>query len=166
MEAVAKAAPRDIPTLFWMVDLYADSGQQEATERVLRQILAVEPGNANALNYLGYLLATRGERLDEAISLVRRALEADPDNGAYLDSLGWAYFKRGDLDEAEKYLLAAAERLPDNSEIQDHLGDMHARRGRLREAISAWMRALAGDGQDVDKAVIQGKIDDARRKTQ
>jgi tetratricopeptide (TPR) repeat protein len=164
MEAVVKAAPRDIQTLFSMVDLYADAGEAESTERVLRQILAIEAGNPNALNYLGYLLATRGERLDEAIALVRRALDADPDNGAYLDSLGWAHFKRGDLDEAQKYLEAAAARLPENSEIQDHLGDMHARRGRLQEAIVAWMRALDGDGQDVDKAVIQGKIDEARRK--
>ena len=107
--------------------------------------------NANALNYLGYMLAVRGEQLDEAIRLVRRALDAEPDNGAYLDSLGWAHFRKGDLDEAEKYLVAAAAKLPENSEIQDHLGDLHARKGRLPEAIAAWTRALKGDGQDVEQ---------------
>ena len=73
-------------------------------EKALRQVLVLEPANPNALNYLGYLLAMRGDKLDEAVQLVRKALEAEPDNGAYLDSLGWAHFKRGDLAEAEKYL--------------------------------------------------------------
>ena len=68
--------------------------------------------NASALNYLGYLLAVRGEQLDEAIQLVQRALKEEPDNGAYLDSLGWAYFRRGNLDEAEKYLVAAVKQTP------------------------------------------------------
>ena len=80
--------------------------------QALRQVLVLEPTNPNALNYLGYLLAMRGDKLDEAVQLVRKALEAEPDNGAYLDSLGWAHFKRGDLAEAEKYLGAAAKRMP------------------------------------------------------
>jgi tetratricopeptide (TPR) repeat protein len=118
--------------------------------------------NAGALNYLGYLLAVRGEQLDEAIALVQRALKEEPENGAYLDSLGWAYFRRGDLDEAEKYLAAAVKQLPDNSEIQEHLGDLYTRKGRFAEAIAAYSRALAGDGQDVDKASIEKKISDAK----
>jgi Flp pilus assembly protein TadD len=133
-------------------------------KRVLRQVLAAEPANANALNYLGYMLAVRGEQLDEAIRLVRRALDAEPENGAYLDSLGWAHFRKGDLDEAEKYLSAAAAKMPDNSEIQDHLGDLHARKGRLPEAIAAWTRALKGDGEDVEKAAIEKKISNAKGK--
>ena len=125
-----------------------------------------EPANANALNYLGYMLADRGEQLDEAIRLVRRALDTDPDNGAYLDSLGWAHFRKGELDEAEKYSAAAAAKMPENSEVQDHLGDVHARQGRLSEAIAAWTRALKGDGQDVEKAEIEKKISNARSKMQ
>jgi hypothetical protein len=83
----------------------------------------------------------RGDKLDEAVQLVRKALEAEPDNGAYLDSLGWAHFKRGDLAEAEKYLGAAAQRMPQNSEVQDHLGDVFSRSGRVDEAIAAWNNA-------------------------
>jgi tetratricopeptide (TPR) repeat protein len=162
LEQVAKETPRDSGTLFALADVYADAGRAPDAERVLRQVIAAEPENANALNYLGYLLAVRGEQLDEAIRLVQRALREDPENGAYLDSLGWAYFKRGDLDEAEKYLAAAARRLPENSEVQDHLGDVLARRGRLADAIVAWTRALDGDGQDVDKAGIEAKISNAR----
>jgi Flp pilus assembly protein TadD len=144
--------------------MYKDAGRPPAAEKTLRQLLSAEPTNANALNYLGYLLALRGDRLDEAIDLVRKALEAEPDNGAFLDSLGWAYFRKGDMGEAEKYLGQAASKMPKNSEVQDHLGDVLAKRGRLPEAVDAWMRALDGDGSDIDRAGIQKKIDDARSK--
>src|SRR5688500_6765602 len=164
LEAAVKSFPKDTATMFALADIYADAGRSNDAERMLRQLLAAEPGNANALNYLGYLLAVRGEQLDEAIRLVRRALDAEPDNGAYLDSLGWAHFRKGDMNEAEKYLSAAAAKLPMNSEIQDHLGDLHARRGRWQEAIGAWTRAIEGDGDDIDKAAVQKKIDDARRR--
>lgn len=166
LESAVKTFPKDTATMFALADAYADAGRGMDAERMLRQVLAAEPGNANALNYLGYLLAIRGEQLDEAIRLVRRALDAEPDNGAYLDSLGWAHFRRGDLDEAEKYLVAAAAKLPENSEIQDHLGDLHARRGRLSEAIAAWTRALEGDGQDIQKDAIEKKISNAKGKMQ
>ena len=150
--------------MFALADVYADAGRGTEAERMLRQVLAAEPANPNALNYLGYMLALRGEQLDEAIRLVRRALDAEPDNGAYLDSLGWAHFRKGDLDEAEKYLAAAAAKMPENSEVQDHLGDLHARKGRLSEAIAAWTRALKGDGQDVEKAEIEKKISRCKKQ--
>jgi tetratricopeptide (TPR) repeat protein len=166
LESAVKTFPKDTATMFALADVYADAGRGMDAERMLRQVLAAEPGNANALNYLGYLLAVRGEQLDEAIRLVRRALDAEPDNGAYLDSLGWAHFRKGDLDEAEKYLAAAAAKLPENSEIQDHLGDLHARKGRLPEAIAAWTRALNGDGTDIQRDAIEKKISNARVKMQ
>jgi tetratricopeptide (TPR) repeat protein len=163
-ESLARSFPKDLPTQFTLVDLYQDAGRAGDAERVLRQILQAEPSNANALNTLGYMLAVRGEQLDEAISLVRRALDTDPENGAYLDSLGWAHFKRGDLADAQKYLAAAAERLPANSEVLDHLGDVHARRGQLQDAVQAWTRALAGDGQGIDRTAVERKLQDARQK--
>ena len=164
LEQAAKSFPRDRDTQFVLADTYNQAGRAADAERVLRQILTTDPENANALNYLGYILAVRGEQLDEAIRLVRRALDQQPENGAFLDSLGWAYFRKGDMGEAEKYLSAAAARMPKNSEVQDHLGDLYARRGRWQDAIGAWTRALEGDGDDVDKSGIQKKIDDARRR--
>jgi tetratricopeptide (TPR) repeat protein len=166
LESATKTFPKDTATMFALADVYADAGRSVEAEKLLRQLIAAEPANANALNYLGYLLAVRGDQLDEAVRLVRRALDADPDNGAYLDSLGWAHFRKGDLDEAEKYLAAAAAKLPENSEIQDHLGDLHARKGRLSEAIAAWTRALKGDGQDVQREAIEKKISNAKGKMQ
>ena len=166
LEAAVKQFPKDMGTLFVLADVYADAGRAGDAEKALRQVLTAEPNNASALNYLGYLLATRGEQLDEAVRLVQKALEAEPDNPAYLDSLGWAYFRKGDLDDAEKHLSAAAQKLPENSEIQDHLGDLLAKRQRWSDAVAAWNRALAGDGQGIDKAVVEKKISSAKGKVQ
>jgi tetratricopeptide (TPR) repeat protein len=130
----------------------------------VRQLVTLDPGNADALNYLGYMLAERGQQLDEAIRLVRRALDIEPNNPNYLDSLGWAYYRRGDYDQAEKYLAPAAQQMPRNSTVQDHMGDILARRGRWQDAIASWMRALQGDGDDIDKAALEKKINDARGK--
>lgn len=164
MEAAAKASPKDSATQFAMADMYNDGGRQSDAERTIRGLLEVEPNNADALNYLGYLLAEQGRQLDEAVRLVQRALETDPNNPSYLDSLGWAYFRRGDLEQAEKYLSPAAQQMPRNSVVQDHFGDVLARRGKWQDAIAAWRRAL--DGESVtNKVAIQKKIDDARTKS-
>jgi tetratricopeptide (TPR) repeat protein len=166
LESAIKTFPKDMNTLFTLADVYADAGRPTDAERSLRQLIAAEPNNASALNYLGYLLATRGEQLDEAVRLVQKALESEPDNGAFLDSLGWAYFRKGDLDNAEKYLTSAAQKMPQNSEVQDHLGDLQAKRNRWADAVASWNKALAGDGQDVEKAAIEKKISNAKGKVQ
>jgi tetratricopeptide (TPR) repeat protein len=163
LEPTAKAFPRDAATQIALSDLYKDAGREADAERVLRQLLSLEPANAVVLNHLGYMLAQSGRQLDEAARLVERALEVDPGNPAYLDSLGWAHFKRGDLDAAEKYLTQAVAQMPMNSEVQDHVGDLHARRGRWADAIAAWTRALDGDGS-VDRSVLEKKIADAKSR--
>jgi tetratricopeptide (TPR) repeat protein len=163
LETTAKANPKDTATQLAMADLYHDASRDADAERTLRQFLEIDPANAEALNYLGYLLAQNGKQLDEAIRLVERALNVEPGNPSYLDSLGWAYFRRGDMVQAERYLSPAAEQLPRNAVVQDHLGDVLARIGRLQDAVAAWTRALSADGE-IDKAAIQKKIDDARSK--
>ncbi len=164
LEPVAKANPNDAATQLSLADLYSNAGRKTDAERTVRQLVTLEPGNADALNYLGYMLAERGQQLDEAIRLVRRALDIEPNNPNYLDSLGWAYYRRGDYDQAEKYLAPAAQQMPRNSTVQDHMGDILARRGRWQDAIAAWTRALQGDGDDIDKAALEKKINDARGK--
>ena len=163
LEPTARAYPTDAATQLALADLYNDAGRDGEAERTLRQYLAVEPADAQAMNHLGYLLATRGRALDEAVRLVERALIAEPGNPSYLDSLGWAHFRRGDFSEAEKYLTPAAEQLPRNAVVQDHLGDALAGQGRWLEAIAAWTRALAGNG-GIDRRVVEKKVQDARSK--
>jgi tetratricopeptide (TPR) repeat protein len=133
-------------------------------ETAFREVLTREPEHAAALNYLGYMLAERGERLDESVEYLKKALAIEPDNGSFLDSLGWAYFKAGKLDLAEENLRRAAEQLRVNSVIQEHYGQLLFRMGRFEDAISAWNRALAGDGSSIDRADIDRKIRDAREK--
>ncbi len=134
------------------------------SEAAFRQVLAREPDNAGALNYLGYMLAERGERLDESVGYLKKALEKEPDNGSFLDSLGWAYFKAGKFDLAEENLRRAADQLKINSVIQEHYGQLLFKVGRFDEAIAAWNRALTGDGASIDRADIDKKIRDARQK--
>ena len=110
------------------------------------------------------MLADRGERLDESVELIERAIERDPHNGSYLDSLGWAYYKLDRLDLAEPPLRAASDQLQRNSVVQDHLGDLLNRLERYAEAIDAWQRALEGDGEEIDRALIERKISDAQRR--
>jgi len=133
-------------------------------EAVFRKLITRDPDNAAALNYLGYMFAERGERLDESLSLLQRAIQLEPHNGSFLDSIGWAYFKIGKLDLAEQNLRRAAEQLPTNSVIQDHYGDLLSKLGRHQDAIAAWNRALAGDGDSIDRGDIDEKIRSARQK--
>jgi tetratricopeptide (TPR) repeat protein len=110
------------------------------------------------------MLADRGEKLDESVTFIQRALALEPDNGSYLDSLGWAYFRVGKLDLAEENLRRAANQLTTNSVIQDHYGDVLFRLGRVDEAIAAWTRALEGDGDSVDLSAVDKKIKSARQQ--
>jgi len=110
------------------------------------------------------MLAERGERLDETVNYVKKALEIEPDNGSYLDSLGWAYYKADKLELAESNLRRAADQLKSNSVIQDHYGDVLLKMGRIDEAIAAFNRALTGDGDSIDRAEIDKKIRAAKQK--
>jgi Flp pilus assembly protein TadD len=139
-----------------------DKGDNKGAEKVLRDLIAQDGDDANALNSLGYLLADSGQKLDEAVDLLQRALKLEPDNPSYLDSLGWAYFQQGRLDLADGPLTRAAAKLTDSSVVQDHLGDLRLKQQRFADAIAAWERALAGDGVSVDKSAIEKKLRDAR----
>ena len=159
-EAVTRF-PGDVSVLFQYGAVLERSGKGAEAERVFRQVLARDPDHGPTLNYLGYTLVERGVRRDEAVALIKRAVALDPHNGAYLDSLGWAYFKLDQLDLAEPHLRAAAEQLPGDSVVQDHWGDLLAKRGRHAEAVEAWRRALAGDGERIERPKIERKISDA-----
>jgi len=148
----------ELGTVFDKQKKFADA------ESAFRQVLARDPENATALNYLGYMLAERGERLDESVTYLKKALQIEPENGSFLDSLGWAYFRSDKLDLAEDNLRRAADQLRTNSVIQDHYGDVLFKLGRYDEAIAAFTRALNGDGDSIDKSGIDRKIRAAKQK--
>jgi len=123
---------------------YETTGDRMRGAEVLEQMLADNPGDPVTANALGYLYAEEGVNLDEAERLVRIALDDEPDNGAYIDSLGWIFYKRGDLEEARKHLERAARIEEGDPEILDHLGDVYFRLGIHDKARKAWHDALAG----------------------
>jgi tetratricopeptide (TPR) repeat protein len=123
-------------------------------------LIRVRGDHAQGLNYLGYLWADRGENLQKALDLIRKAVALDPTNGAYLDSLGWVYFQLNELDKAEENLKAAASLNPDDSTIHDHLGDLFEKRGDVSRARAAWEKALTLKPDDGGK-----KIEEKLRRT-
>lgn len=125
------------------------------------QLLQVRADHAPGLNYLGYMWAERGENLPRALDLIRKAVELEPGNGAYLDSLGWAYYQLGQLDLAEKSLREASELTPDDPTIEEHLGDLSEKRGDVALARTHWKRALTLKPEDGGK-----KLSEKLRRTE
>ncbi len=128
--------------LFVAGSIYERQKKYDKAEEEFHKVLADDPKNAMALNYLGYMLADRGTRLEEALGYIRRAVALDPQNGAYLDSLGWVYFKLGNYDLAEENLRRAAERINNDPTIHQHLAELYQKTGRLRLAATYWERSL------------------------
>jgi tetratricopeptide (TPR) repeat protein len=164
LKETASRFPQDIALTFQLGAVYEQAGDNGRAEQAFREVLALDPSHAPTLNYLGYMFAERGERLDEAVRLLEQALRLDPHNGSYLDSLGWAYFKQKKLDLARVYLSRAAEQLGTNSVVQDHLGDLLFALEERDDAIAAWQRALAGDGESIERKTIERKIQRARER--
>jgi predicted Zn-dependent protease len=162
LEAARKRAPDDRRVQFSLAATYEQARDYDRAERVFRDILASDPGDAPTLNYLGYMLADRGRKLDEAVTLIQKALTIDADNPSYLDSLGWAYFKQQQFDKATDPLERAAAAVPGSSVIQAHLGDLYLELGRYVEATAAYDRALSGDRDGLDASAVTRKRDRAR----
>lgn len=166
LDQAAAKFPSDLNITFQTGSVLERQKRFAEAERKFRDVLAKDPLHAQALNFLGYMLADRGERLDESVGFITRALQVDPYNGAYLDSLGWAYYRQNKLDLAVVNLSKAAEQRVRDSAVQDHLGDLMNKLGRYGEAVSAWQRALDGDGEQIDRAAVDKKIRSARDKAQ
>jgi tetratricopeptide (TPR) repeat protein len=130
-----------------------------AAEADFRAALALRPDQPQVLNYLGYSLVERGEKLDEALQMIETAAAARPDNGAIVDSLGWVYFQLGRYDEAVVELERAASLEPVDPVINDHLGDALWAVGREIEARFQWQRALSFDPTEADAVRIRAKLE-------
>ena len=164
LQAAVTKFPKEPAVKLALASTLDGEGKYGDAEAVFRQLIADDPKNPDALNSLAYMLAERGQKLDAAIGLVQQALAIDPGNGAYLDTLGWVYYKQNRIEQAEAPLREAAGKLPGVSVIQDHFGDVLNKRGSLEEAIAAWQRALDGDGDSISRSVIDDKIKSARQR--
>jgi tetratricopeptide (TPR) repeat protein len=139
---------------------YHQLDQWDKAEADFRAALAFRPDQPRVLNYLGYSLVERGEKMDEALDMIERAVAAQPQNGAIVDSLGWVLFQMGQYDEAVGHLENAAALEAVDPVVNDHLGDAFWAVGRTVEAQFQWNRALsfAEDGSD-EAARIRRKLD-------
>ncbi len=159
--------------LFLRGSMYERQKKYELAEQQFRQVLdtdpATDPTYAETLNYMGYMLADRNVRLQEAQDLIQRAIAIDPNNYAFLDSLGWLYYRLNRLDEAERQLTRSVQLMSKDPTIHDHLGDVYFKQGKIKEAIDQWQFSLkelnAGaspDAEPDETAKVQKKLDSAR----
>jgi tetratricopeptide (TPR) repeat protein len=180
-DALAKAedfSPKtDDKAYVWFLrgDLYQRQKMFDQADEEFRKILAstppTDPQAAATLNYLGYMNADRGVKLEESLNFIKEAVALEPTNGAYLDSLGWAYFKLGKYDMAEETLTKAESRMGSDPTVQEHLGDLYQKTGRLKLAAAHWERSVqewnktVPAEQDTEAfAKVQQKLDEAKVK--
>ncbi len=154
--------------LFLQGAMYERQKRVQEAEAAFREVLRLTPDNASAMNYLGYMFADQNIKLDEAHKLISKALEYEPNNGAFLDSMGWVYYRMNRLEEAEKYLQQAVEKVSSDPVVHDHLGDVYFKLGKLREAVAQWKLSLqewehssATEQDPTQAAQVQKKLERA-----
>jgi len=148
---------------------YEREKKYDEAETEFKKVLSIHPQSAVVLNYLGYMNADRGVRLDESLNYIKQAVNLDPANGAYLDSLGWAYFRLGKYDLAEENLTRASSHMGKDPTVQEHLGDLYQKTGRLKlaaahweRAIEEWSKTVAPEVDSEAVAKVQQKLDAAK----
>ena len=161
-KAVAIAKAQNLKPDIWSFLLLQASALEDANRwpearQALQQALALQPDQPLLLNFMGYGELERGENVEAAEAMIRKASELAPDDASITDSLGWAQFKRGKLHEAIATLQKAAEKDPEQAEIQEHLGDALYRSGRRYEARFAWNAALV-TAEDEIAARVKAKL--------
>jgi tetratricopeptide (TPR) repeat protein len=161
-----RTKPDDVDLQFELGAALERSGDKTSAETTFLGILDKHPENAGTMNYLGYMWAEQGVHLDRAAEMLTKAVTLEPGNGAYLDSLGWAYFRQGKLDLAEKYLNNAAQILPRDATVHEHLGDVLAKRGDTTRALSLYRVALTLDPESKDEAKLRSKIAELEKQEQ
>ena len=156
---LARADDRDGWDIYFLRgSIYYFLNNWEMAEIDWRMALDLSPDNALILNNLGYTLADRNIKLDEAEELIRRAVEAEPENGYYVDSLGWVLFRRGKFEEALEYLKRADRLTPNEPEVIDHIADAYWILGEEALAIREWERALENEPYEVLAKKIEYKL--------
>ncbi|MGE5325167.1 MAG: tetratricopeptide repeat protein [Actinomycetota bacterium] len=156
---------------FVLGSVYERQKKYTQAEQAFRQVLQMDPNNSQTLNYLGYMLADQNTHLEEALTLIKHAVQLDPQNGAYLDSLGWAYFRLGKYDEAEENLRRAADKTPNDATVQDHLAELYAKTGKLKlaemhweRALNEWSKSVPADVNQQDVSRVQKKLESTKVK--
>lgn len=160
----------DKETIYFMRGaMYEKMKKFDLAEAEFRKVLEMNPQNSSALNYLGYMFADRNIKLPEALQMITKALDREPGNPAYLDSLGWVFFRLGRLPEAETNLKASLEKMSKDPTVHDHLGDVYFKAGKVKDAIAQWEYSLkewettsAAEQEATEIAKIHKKLEGAK----
>lgn len=158
----ATAAERLQPLFYYWYGMACERmGRHEDGERLMAKYLAANPGSTEALNALAYLWAEQGRNLDRAGAYITQALKANPENGSYLDTLGWIYYRKGEYGPAVYYLKKALKREGDEPTLLDHMGDAWEAFGQPDQAIRAWKRSLKMEpgNRSVREKLIKAGVD-------
>ena len=152
--------PKNVRALFSLGSVLERQKKFDEAEKAFRAALAQSPDSAITLNYLGYMNADRNVKVEEALSLIQKALASDPENGSYLDSLAWALHRLGRNTEAEAAIRKAYLTQDKNAVVIAHLGLILAAKGDHAEALKYLRLALQGEDEDgeLDRALVEGKI--------
>ena len=155
LEMVIKKQPENVELLYFRAMTGQSLGRLDVLERDLLRVIEIDPGNADAMNALGYTLADQTDRHDEALVLIERALEIKPNEAAFIDSLGWVQYRLENYKDAVTNLRKALS-LFDNDEVAAHLGEVLWVSGEQQEARNVWQKALdARPDSDILKRVIK-----------
>jgi tetratricopeptide (TPR) repeat protein len=134
-------------------------GDVDGALEVVREAKAREPDNPTVLNFMGYLLADHNRNLEEARVLIGRALEQEPANGAFVDSMGWVYYRMGMLTDARHELERAVRLTGGDPVVQEHLGDVYKELRLIELAKEAYRKSLVGDRSN---ARVRTKLGETR----
>jgi tetratricopeptide (TPR) repeat protein len=176
LEGMLDGSDGDAEVYYQLGVHYGTAGRAESAIRYMQRVLEADPNNVNALNYIGYSWAERGENLDEAEELIRRALEISPDDGYITDSLGWVYYKMAELlfeesrndeahrllDRAQRQLVQAAELTGGDSVVSEHLGDVLLLRGDKQGALERYEEAVGLEVRESEQPTLLEKRDRLR----
>ncbi|HEX2833028.1 MAG TPA: tetratricopeptide repeat protein [Thermoanaerobaculia bacterium] len=166
MKSAVAAKPEDLDLRFQLGSIYERANDFNLAEQSFLSVLEKNPQHAPTLNYLGYMYAERNVNLDKAHEMLTRAVGQEPQNGAYVDSLGWVYFRLGNLDLAEKYLTDAVRLMPRDATVHEHLGDVLAKRGDMARALQVYKTAIGLDPEQDELEKLRTKIAEIERSGQ
>jgi Flp pilus assembly protein TadD len=164
LDGAMRRFPSEERVYFLQGSVYEKQKKFNEAEKAFRKALEFDNDNAPVLNYLGFMLADRGTKLEEARIMIQKAVDSDPMNGAYLDSLGWVYFRLNRLDQAEHNLKLAVRFHGTDPDLHDHLGDLYFKQNRFEDARLEWNKAIELGDDPVDIENVRKKLDGLRNR--
>lgn len=152
--------PDDVQILSMTALVYDQQKNFIMFDSLYTKALSIEPDNALVLNNFAYSLSERKIRLEEALKMSQHAVEQEPENSSYLDTIGWIYYQLGEYEKAKKYIELSLEYDNDNAVVIDHLGDVYFKLGLKEKAIELWKKAfeLEPDKNEIEEKIIKGEV--------